>query len=89
MKKSLALLTVAMLLVGTSGCGTCRGLFRKKSRPLATPLYSQCAPSCAPTCSTGGSCGTTGTPVMYGYGGAIATESMPMTIPAGSGTYGQ
>ena len=105
MKKSLALLTVAMLLVGTSGCGCCRGLFGKSSRPLATPLYSQCAPSCAPICSTGGSCGAgasgscgcaTGTPVTYGYGGggipmapSASYESPPMSFPTGSGTYGQ
>ncbi len=66
MKKALALLSVAILLVGSSGCGCCRGLFGKSSAPS---LYSQAAPSCAPVCS-GGSCPCdTATPVTYGYGG--------------------
>ncbi len=101
MKKSLALLTVAMLLVGTSGCGCCRGLFGKSTGAIATPVYSQCAPSCGTSCSTGScstgsSCGCgTGTGVTYGYGGGIPMApsasygSTPMTFPTGSGTYGQ
>ncbi len=100
MKNSLALLAAVALLVGSSGCGCCRGLCKK---PAAPAVYSQCAPSCGPTCSAGGSCGAggcgcqTGTPVTYGFNGGAGVampagtpyESAPMTFPAGSGSYGQ
>ena len=66
MRKSLALLAVATLMLGTTGCGCCRGLFGKSNPTAATPLYSQCAPTCSP----GASCGCqTGTPVTYGFDG--------------------
>ncbi|MGI9428226.1 MAG: hypothetical protein ACR2NM_06180 [Bythopirellula sp.] len=78
MKKSLAFLTVATLLIASSGCGCCRGMFGK-STPVATTMYSPCAPTCAPTCAPAcsaapscstGSCGCeSGTPVTYGYSG--------------------
>jgi len=90
MKNSFALLALATLLVGTSGCGCCRGLFSKSAAPVAT--YSQYAPSCRPSCDAGPSCGcATGTPVTYGFdgGGATAYESAPMSFPTGSGTSGQ
>ena len=98
MKKSLAVLTVATLLVVANGCGSCRGLFGKSAAPVATTVYSPCAPTCAPSCSTGPSCGcASGTPVTYGFGNASEVqlapgttfESTPMSIPAGSGTFGQ
>jgi len=101
MKKSLSLLSVAILLVGTSGCGCCKGLFNKSAAPAA---YSQCGPSCGPSCSagpscsSGGSCGCgSGTPVTYGFDGGVGAgipagasyQSAPMTFPTGGVTYGQ
>jgi|GEM_PF-2402490 len=100
MKKSLALLAVAAILIGTSGCGCCRGLFGKSG---ASPVYSQCAPSCATgMCSTGScpadNCGCqSAAPVTYGYHGSegatmvsptVTHEAMP-AFPTGSGSYGQ
>ncbi|MEM8943904.1 MAG: hypothetical protein AAGD11_01880 [Planctomycetota bacterium] len=119
MKKSLALLAIATLLVGVSGCGCCRGLFGRSSVGTVGPFYGRLAPravsgpccnTCAPmcndcnTCTSAPSCGCeSSTPVTYGYEGAAyegATiempmadgaimESTPMTVPAGSGTFGQ
>jgi hypothetical protein len=88
MKKTLALLAVAALLLSTTGCGCCRGLFGKGSRAVASPLYSQCVPSCSAGPSCGSDCGCeSGTPVTYGFDG-----SEPMYAPANmssSGTFGQ
>ena len=67
MKRTVVFLALAFLVLGTSGCGCCRG---KKSKPLATPVYARCAPVCAPTCAPGGA-------VSYGYGGTPAMVTMP------------
>ena len=64
MKKSLALLAVAMLLVSASGCGCCRGLFGRSSVGTAGPFYGRLAPratgaccnTCGPVCSDCNSC---------------------------------
>jgi len=97
MKKSLALLAVALLMVSASGCGCCRGLFSSANSPLASPVYSQCAPSCGATCSAGPSCNAgascgceSGNAVTYGYDGAVSNyDSTPMMFPTGSGAFGQ
>lgn len=124
MKKSLALLAIATLLVSASGCGCCRGLFGRSSVGTAGPFYGRLAPSalssgccqtCAPMCNTCDSCNTceaapscgceqpacgceSGSAVTYGYNGPMAEmpitdgtvfETTPMTVPTGSGTFGQ
>jgi len=101
MKRIIILLALVSMVVGLPGCGACRNMFGKKSRPVATPVYSQYAPASAPTCAPGcNSCGSGGQ-VDYGYGNTPATltmpqtyqsvpaQSAPMMAPAGSGTYGQ
>ena len=69
MKRSLVFLALAFLVLGTSGCGCCRGLCAKK-KPVATPVYARCAPVCAPTCGPGGA-------VSYGYGNTPAMVTTP------------
>lgn len=73
MKRTVVFLALASLVLGTSGCGCCRGMFAKKSKPLAMPVYASCAPVCAPTCAPGGA-------VSYGYGGTPAMMTMPQMV---------
>ncbi len=69
MKRIIVFLALAVLVLGTSGCGCCR----KKSKPLAAPVYASCAPVCAPICAPGGA-------VSYGYGGTPAMVTMPQMV---------
>lgn len=73
MKRTMIFLALASLVLGTSGCGSCRGLFAKKNKSMATPVYSQYAPACAPACNTCNSGGA----VSYAYGSTPATVTMP------------
>jgi len=85
MKRSVVLLALATLVLGTSGCGCCR----KKAPAVPTQVYRPCAPVCAPACPPPAcnSCSPGGS-VTYGYPGASTMMSspqmyqqMPMTAP--------
>ncbi len=70
MKKTLALLAVATLLISASGCGRCRGLCSRSSvatvgpfygRPAPRALAGPCCPTYAPSCNTCDPCNTCNT----------------------------
>ncbi|MCG8451221.1 MAG: hypothetical protein MI725_16765 [Pirellulales bacterium] len=95
MKKNYLVLAVATLMIGASGCGSSRWF---KTQTVARPVYPQCAPLCAPSCNPGcNPCGTTGGEVTYGFSGSPETtylpatsgETLPVMVPAGSGSYQQ
>jgi len=75
MKKTFFMLAVATLMITVNGCGSCRGLFGKKTQTVARPVYSQCAPTCVPACNA---CGT-GNEVTYGMP-PVTTFSAPASI---------
>ncbi len=94
MKRTLVILALASVVLGTSGCGCCRDAFAKKSQPAPAPVYSQCAPMCAPACVPCDPCASSGDMATYGYGstpsygyGSSPTmmtmpQSMPMMAPS-------
>jgi hypothetical protein len=74
MKRTLVLVALVMLTVGTSGCGCCR----KRAKTVPTQVYRPCAPVCAPACPAPAcnSCAPGGA-VTYGYPGTPAMMTMP------------
>jgi hypothetical protein len=81
MKRTLIILALASVVLGTSGCGCCRDVFAKKTQPIT---YAQpapmCAPVCAPACVPYDPCAS-GTMATYGYGGAPTMMTMPQSAP--------
>lgn len=84
MKRTLVILALASMVLGTSGCGCCRGLFAKKTQPVT---YAQpapvCTPQCVPQCVPCDPCasGSTATYGYSGYGGTPAMMTMPQSAP--------
>ena len=81
MIRSIAFSALALLVIGTTGCGCCRSRVAKRQptcapQPVCAPM---CAPTCAPTCDP---CGNPGG-VTYNYGGAAPAMMMPGTTMPG------
>jgi hypothetical protein len=91
MKRTLVILALTSVVLGTSGCGCCRDAFAKKSQPVT---YAQpapmCAPMCAPACVPCDPCAPNsgnmatygyGSTPSYGYGSSPTMMTMPQSMP--------
>lgn len=82
MKRTIAFLALATVVLGTSGCGCCRDAFAKKTQPVTyaqcVPQPQMCAPVCQPACVP---CDPCGQPMTAGYGGTSSMMTMPQSMP--------
>lgn len=88
MKRTIAFSALALMVIGTTGCGCCRNRVVQRKPCPPQPVYQQCAPVCAPACPQPcDPCNTGG--VTYNYAGGPSMmmpgsfEGVQMMEPAG------